>query len=54
MADHVSKDGFLEAGYKTVSIDDCWEDINGRQDGKLVPDPNRFPFGMKALGDYMH
>ena len=54
MADAMSEDGYLDAGYHTVSIDDCWELHDGRVDGKLVPDPDRFPNGMKALGDYMH
>jgi hypothetical protein len=25
MADHIAEDGYLDAGYTTVSIDDCWE-----------------------------
>lgn len=56
MADHLAKDGYLAAGYKTVSIDDCWEQKKPPrdQDGKLVPNATRFPSGFKALGDYMH
>merc|ERR1712130_474929 len=56
MADHLAKDGYLAAGYKTVSIDDCWEQkIPPRdKDGKLTPNSTRFPSGFKALGDYMH
>jgi len=56
MADHLASDGFLDAGYKSVSIDDCWENQNPPRDaqGKLSPDPSRFPSGFKALGDYMH
>jgi hypothetical protein len=54
MADTLVADGYLAAGYTTVSIDDCWEDLAGRENGALVPDPKRFPSGMKALGDHMH
>jgi len=54
MADHVAADGYKDAGYQYVNIDDCWlapeRDVNGR----LQPDPNRFPHGMKALADYIH
>lgn len=53
MADAMANE-YKEAGYETVSIDDCWEDVKGRMDGKLVPDMKRFPDGMKALGDHMH
>lgn len=50
MAEKIHSDGYLDAGYKTVSIDDCWENME-RVDGKLQGDPSRFPSGMKALGD---
>jgi len=53
--DAIVDGGYLGLGYNQVSIDDCWEDINGRDSsGRLVPDASRFPSGMKALGDYMH
>jgi len=32
MADHLAADGYLEAGYKTVSIDDCWAELD-RENG---------------------
>ena len=36
-----------------VNVDDCW--MHHRDpDGKIVPDPEKFPSGMKALGDYVH
>jgi alpha-galactosidase len=53
-------DAFIElnlraCGYKYIVIDDCWSDKNGRDgNGDLVPDPQRFPNGMKALADYVH
>jgi hypothetical protein len=56
MTDHIASDGYLEAGYNQVSIDDCWEQKVPMRDaqGKLAPNSTRFPSGMKALGDYMH
>jgi hypothetical protein len=57
MTDRIASDGYLEAGYNQVSIDDCWEQKDPKRDPKtneLAPDPKRFPSGMKALGDYMH
>jgi len=55
MTDAISDGGYLEAGYDQVSIDDCWEDLKGRNaDNELVADSTRFPSGMKALGDYIH
>lgn len=48
--------GFLAAGYNTIHIDDCWmrKDPPRDEQGRLFPDPDRFPSGFKALGDYMH
>merc|ERR1719305_200350 len=55
MTDHLVQDGYLAAGYNQVSVDDCWANKSGRDSqGKLFADPDRFPSGMKALGDYMH
>ena len=46
-------DGYLEAGYEYVVIDDCWLAKDRDSDGKLQPDPKRFPSGLKSLGDYV-
>lgn len=55
-ADALVSGGYLAAGYKTISIDDCWEQTSPPRDaqGRLAPDPTRFPSGFKALADYMH
>jgi len=54
-ADSMASLGYLDAGYNHISIDDCWEDRRGRDgEGRLVPDPTRFPGGMAALGSYIH
>jgi alpha-galactosidase len=45
--------GMLDAGYNYVVIDDLWH--GGRdENGRLFPDPVKFPHGIKALADYVH
>jgi len=46
--------GLLELGYKIVTIDDCWMDRFRDERGALMASPEKFPSGMKALGDYVH
>jgi alpha-galactosidase len=53
MADALVASGMRDAGYQYVVIDDCWQ-VSRDKDGNIVPDPQRFPHGMKALGDYIH
>ena len=54
MADKMVSDGYKDAGYEYIIIDDCWPAKNRTPDGKLQGDPIRFPHGMKALADYVH
>ncbi|XP_028406956.1 alpha-N-acetylgalactosaminidase-like [Dendronephthya gigantea] len=54
MADRMAEDGFQEAGYEYISIDDCWMEKTRDSQGRLQPDKKRFPSGMKALADYIH
>ncbi|VGO12369.1 Alpha-galactosidase A [Pontiella desulfatans] len=42
-----------EAGYKYIVMDDGWPERELAADGRLVPDPNRFPEGIKPLTDYV-
>lgn len=51
MADHLVKDGFLDAGYNRVNIDDCWMTHNRDENGKLKADPVRFSKGIRGLAD---
>ena len=54
IADTMVEKGYLEAGYEYLIIDDCWS-LKERDDtGNLVPDPEKFPNGMKSLADYIH
>ncbi|KAK6172849.1 hypothetical protein SNE40_016426 [Patella caerulea] len=54
MADRIVADGYKDAGYEYVCVDDCWLAPTRDANGRLQPDPNRFPSGMKALADYIH
>ncbi|OAQ63714.1 alpha-galactosidase [Pochonia chlamydosporia 170] len=51
-------DGFVElglkdVGYTYVNIDDCWS-AKSRTAGQLVPDPDKWPNGIKAVVDKIH
>ena len=52
-ADEMVRGGYLQAGYEYIIIDDCWLSHQRDKDGKLQPDPDRFPSGIKALADYV-
>uniref|UniRef100_A0A0K2U878 Alpha-galactosidase n=1 Tax=Lepeophtheirus salmonis TaxID=72036 RepID=A0A0K2U878_LEPSM len=54
MADLLVSQGFKDVGYEYIIIDDCWLSRTRDKDGKLQPDPERFPSGIKALADYVH
>ncbi len=45
--------GFLKLGYEYIIIDDCWPEKERDEHGKLQPDKERFPSGIKALADYV-
>ncbi|CAM5493418.1 Alpha-galactosidase OS=Streptomyces alboniger OX=132473 GN=CP975_04115 PE=3 SV=1 [Streptomyces alboniger] len=54
IADIFVEKGLKEAGYEYVNLDDCWALPERDANGKLVPDPKRFPQGIKAVADYVH
>uniref|UniRef100_A0A3Q3W121 Alpha-galactosidase n=1 Tax=Mola mola TaxID=94237 RepID=A0A3Q3W121_MOLML len=54
MADVMVKEGWKEAGYEYVCIDDCWPSRQRDAQGRLQADPRRFPRGIKKLADYVH
>jgi alpha-galactosidase len=53
MADAMVKTGMKDAGYVYVNIDDCWQ-VGRDANANIIVDPQRFPHGMKAVGDYVH
>jgi alpha-galactosidase len=54
IADLFVSRGLRDVGYQYVNIDDCWALPQRDARGDLVPDPARFPNGIKALADYVH
>jgi alpha-galactosidase len=53
-ADAMATNGMKDAGYQYVNIDDVWQATARDADGNIVPDPERFSSGIKALADYVH
>lgn len=53
-ADYIVEHGFADCGYEYVVIDDCWSLRDRNAEGEIVPDPEKFPHGMKYLADYIH
>lgn len=55
IADAMVTSGMKDAGYEYVNLDDNWMANPARDaNGNLIPDPKRFPSGIKALADYIH
>jgi len=46
--------GLKDLGYQYVNIDDCWSTKQRNSSGYLVPDPNKWPNGIKAVVDQIH
>ncbi|SHH38931.1 glycoside hydrolase family 27 protein [Flavobacterium defluvii] len=53
-ADIMVSSGLAAAGYNYIVLDDGWMTKERDTNGDLVPDPVKFPNGMKALIDYVH
>ncbi len=53
-AENFVKNGYLDAGYEYIVIDDCWSLHERDKDGRLQADPEKFPHGMKYVADKIH
>ena len=53
-ADILVESRLAACGYNYIVIDDCWCLRERGADGRLVPDPAKFPNGMKYVSDYVH
>ncbi|MEP7143398.1 MAG: glycoside hydrolase family 27 protein [Ferruginibacter sp.] len=53
-ADSMASSGMKDAGYGYIVLDDGWMAMERDKMGNLVPDPAKFPNGMKAVADYVH
>ena len=54
VADAFVKNGYKDAGYEYIVLDDGWMAMERDKNGNLVPDPKKFPNGIKPLADYIH
>lgn len=53
MADALVLSGMAEVGYRYIFIDDGWQ--GGRdKTNNIIPDPQKFPSGIKNLAGYLH
>ncbi|OIV43771.1 glycoside hydrolase family 27 protein [Flavobacterium johnsoniae] len=53
-ADIMVSSGLAAVGYNYIVLDDGWMTKERDANGDLVPDPVKFPNGMKAVVDYVH
>lgn len=54
-ADVMVESGMRDAGYLYLVLDDGWMAMERDSvTGDLVPDPKKFPHGIKAVSDYVH
>ena len=53
-ADAMVSSGMRDAGYEYLVLDDAWMASERDENGALQADPNKFPKGMKEIGDYIH
>ena len=51
--DEFINSGLVEAGYKYINLDDCWQK-NRSRDGIILPDYETFPDGIEPLVKYAH
>ncbi|MCC8242747.1 glycoside hydrolase family 27 protein [Saccharothrix luteola] len=54
IADRVVESGMRDAGYTYLNLDDCWMARERDEHGRLVPDPVKFPDGLRPVADYVH
>jgi alpha-galactosidase len=54
VAKAMKENGMLAAGYRYIVLDDGWMTKTRDAQGNLIPDPVKFPHGMKALADELH
>eukprot|EP01125_Pyxidicula_operculata_P021447 TRINITY_DN8256_c0_g1_i1.p1 TRINITY_DN8256_c0_g1~~TRINITY_DN8256_c0_g1_i1.p1 ORF type:complete len:406 (-),score=65.20 TRINITY_DN8256_c0_g1_i1:56-1246(-) len=53
VADAIVSQNLHKYGYVYLNMDDCW--ASGRDSsGRIYPDPNSFPNGIKSVADYVH
>lgn len=56
VADALVTNGYKDAGYTWLGIDDSWQDLSGAryEDGMAKYNIDKFPNGLKTVTDYIH
>ncbi len=54
MADVMVREGYRDKGYRYIVLDDGWALKERDASGNLVPDPAKFPHGIRGLADAVH
>ena len=54
LVDTFCEKGLDKLGYNYFVIDDCWAEKERDKQGNLVPDPKKFPGGIRKFSDYVH
>ena len=53
MADTLNNSGYVVAGFRYLAVGDCWQAKSRDSQGRLQPDKDRFPSGIKSTADYV-
>ena len=54
LADALVDTGLRDLGYRYLVVEDGWMTGERDENGDIIADAEKFPSGMKALGDYIH
>ncbi len=54
IADAMVSSGMRDLGYQYINMDDYWHAPARDANGKPLPDPKKFPHGIRWLSDYVH
>lgn len=54
VADLFTEKGLKDCGWNTIVMDDWWHATERAADGRPQANAERFPHGVKAVGDYVH
>lgn len=54
IADAMVSSGMRDLGYQYINLDDYWHAPTRASDGSPLPDPAKFPNGIKYVADYVH
>ena len=53
-ADQLIETGLAARGHVYLNLDDCWQIARDNDTKRIIPDPEKFPSGIRALADYVH